>query len=444
MQGSPPRGMRDFYPDQMRNQNWLFSRWRASAMRYGFEEYNSAVVEHEELFVLKSGEEIVSQLFNFVDKGGRRVTLRPEMTPTFARMIAAKGGALPKPLKWFSVAQCFRYERMSKGRKREHYQWNLDIVGVPEVTAEAELLAAALDALEGLGLSAEDVVVRISHRGLMGAVLEGLGVPEEVRTGVLGVIDKRGKESEGILRERMEALGVPQDTVRALFAMLDEKRFDAFTNLLREQGLPTESVEDLETLFGYLEACGILDYCEFSPSIVRGLPYYTGIVFECFDRGGKFRAVFGGGRYDNLFELFGAGPLPSVGLGFGDVVIQELLRERQLLPALSRRIDFFLIPYSEVERAQAFRAAQRLRKLGFHADLVLGAKKLKGALREGARLGAKQVVLLLPEEGKQGLLVLRDLESGKEERIPEGAFLADPGRFLQGPRNGTPGSAGQE
>ena len=166
--------MRDFYPDQMRIRNWLFSRWRESATRCGFEEYSSSVVEQEELFVLKSGEEIVSQLFNFTDKGGRRVALRPEMTPTFARMIAAKGGALAKPLKWFSIAQCFRYERMSKGRKREHYQWNLDVVGVPEVTAEAELLAVALDAVEGLGLSPKDVVVRISHRGLMGAVLEGL------------------------------------------------------------------------------------------------------------------------------------------------------------------------------------------------------------------------------------------------------------------------------
>ncbi len=442
MQGSPPRGMRDFYPDEMRVQNWLFSRWRASAMRYGFEEYNSAVVEHEELFVLKSGEEIVSQLFNFVDKGGRRVTLRPEMTPTFARMIAARGGALPKPVKWFSVAQCFRYERMSRGRKREHYQWNLDVVGVPEVTAEAELLSAALDALGGMGLTAEDVVVRISHRGLMGAVLEGLGVPEEIRTGVLGVIDKRGKEAEESLRRRMETLGVSRDAVHALFALLDEKEIGAFARLLREQGLSTESVEDLETLFGYLEACGIGDYCEFSPSIVRGLPYYTGIVFECFDREGKFRALFGGGRYDNLFDLFGAGSLPSAGLGFGDVVIQELLREKQLLPALSRRIDFFLIPYSQMERARAFRTAERLRKGGFHTDLVLGARKLKGALREGARLRAERVVLLLPEELEQGLFVLRDLESGKEERVPEGAFLEDPGRFLRASGSGPSGSAG--
>jgi histidyl-tRNA synthetase len=358
-------------------------------------------------------------------------------------MIAARGGALAKPLKWFSIAQCFRYERMSKGRKREHYQWNLDIVGVPEVMAEAELLAVALDALEGLGLSAKDVVVRVSHRGLLGAVLEGLAVPKEKWAGVFGVIDKRGKESEATLWRLMEELGVPQSTLQALFPILEEETFDAFCKLLDEKGLSTEPVEDLKAFFRYLEAYEIQDYCEFSPSIVRGLPYYTGIVFECFDREGRFRALFGGGRYDNLLELFGAGPVPSAGLGFGDVVIQEILQEKGLLPEFDRGIDFFLIPYSDEQRAHAIRTAQRLRKKGFCSDLVLNAKRLKGSLREGARRGAKRVVLLLPEELEQGLLVLRDLASGREVRVPEGRFLEEPGRFLSdGP--GDPSLAGEE
>ncbi len=430
MQVSPPRGMRDFYPEQMRRQNWLFSQWRESAERYGFEEYNSSVLEQEELFVLKSGEEIVGQLFNFEDKGGRRVTLRPEMTPTFARMIAAKGGALAKPLKWFSLAQCFRYERMSRGRKREHYQWNLDIVGVPEVSAEAELLAVALDALERMGLSARDVAVRISHRGLMAAVLEALGVPGEKWAGVLGVIDKRGKEAEEKLWKLMAAQGLPEPTIRALFSMLDERRFEPFCDLLEKRGLATEPADDLRTLFEYLEAYGIQDYCEFAPSIVRGLPYYTGIVFECFDREGKFRAVFGGGRYDNLLELFGAGSVPSAGLGFGDVVIQEILQDKGLLPEVPRRLDFFLVPYAEDQRGQAFHLVQHLRKKGFRADVMLNARKLKGALREGARTGARRVVLLLPEELAQGLVVVRDLEVGEENRVACEAFLADPAAFL--------------
>jgi histidyl-tRNA synthetase len=429
--------MRDFYPDEMRTRTWLFSRWRESARCYGFEEYNSSVLEQEELFVLKSGEEIVSQLFNFTDKGGRRVTLRPEMTPTFARMIAAKGGALPKPLKWFSIAQCFRYERMSRGRKREHYQWNLDVVGVPEVTAEAELLAVALDALERLGLTEKDLVVRVSHRGLLGSVLEALAVPQEKWSEVFGVIDKRGKESEETLWRLVEGLGISQTTIRALFSILDEKTLDPFLALLAEKGLNTESVKDLKTLFSYVDDYGIQGYCEFTPSIVRGLPYYTGIVFECFDRKGKFRAVFGGGRYDKLLELFGAGSLPSVGLGFGDVVILEILKEKGLLPELSRRIDFFLIPYSREERARAVRTLQGLRKQGFCSDLLLNDKRLKGSLKEAARLRAKWAVLLLPEELEQGLLVLRDLQSGEEERIAEEQFLEAPGRFL-GPDPGDP------
>lgn len=432
MQGAPPRGMRDFYPEEMRIRNWLFSCWRESAMRYGFEEYNSSVLEQEELFVLKSGDEIIDQLFNFTDKGGRRMALRPEMTPTFARMIAAKGGALAKPVKWFSIAQCFRYERMSRGRKREHYQWNLDVVGVPEVTAEAELMAVALDALERLGLSERDLVVRISHRGLLGAVLEGLAVPEGRRSEVFGVIDKRGKESDGTLRKRLEGLGVTQTAIRTLFSMLDEKALDVFHELLDEKGLGTESVEELRTLFDYLKDYGVEGFCEFSPSIVRGLPYYTGIVFECFDREARFRAVFGGGRYDNLLELFGAGALPAAGLGFGDVVIQEILQERSLLPELSRRMDFFLIPYSQSERRRAVQAVQRLRKGGFCADLILNEKRLKGSLREAVRVGARRAVLLLPEELEKGLVVLRDLSSGDEKRVPEGEFLAEPGRFLEG------------
>jgi histidyl-tRNA synthetase len=269
----------------------------------------------------------------------------------------------------------------------------------------------------------------------MGAVLEGLDIPQESWAGVFGIIDKRGKESDETLWKLMKAQGVAESIIRELFCLLEEKSFDPFFVLLEQKGLSTASVEDLRTLFGYLEAYGVRDYCEFSPAIVRGLPYYTGIVFECFDREGKFRAVFGGGRYDNLLELFGAGSLPSAGLGFGDVVIQEILQEKGLLPGLSRRIDFFLVPFSREERAHAFGTVQQLRNQGFYSDVMLNAKKLKGALREGARLGAKWVVLLLPDELRQGLLVLRDLESGQEERVPEERFLADPGCFLRDDSN---------
>lgn len=430
MQVSPPRGTRDFFPEEMRFRNWLFSVWRETASRYGFEEYDSSILEQEELYVLKSGQEILSQLFNFTDKGGRRVALRPEMTPSLARMIAAKGGSLAKPLKWFSIVQCFRYERMSKGRKREHYQWNLDIVGVPEVAAEAELIAVALDVLKRLGLDRQDVVVRVSHRGLLSSVLQGLGVVQDRWMDVFGVIDKRGKEPDDALWKRLIDMDVPEKTLKTLFTLLDEKSMDVFYGFLDEKGLDAKPAEDLRMLFEFLESYGVTDSCEFSPSIVRGLPYYTGIVFECFDREGRFRAVFGGGRYDNLLEIFSAGKHPAVGLGFGDVVIQELLEEKKKLPQPSRRLDLFLVPYSETERPLAIQTVQRLRSLGFFTDILLNNKRLKGAMKEAARSQAKWVLLLLPEELKKGLFVIRDLKTGTEERIPQERFWDGPESFL--------------
>lgn len=414
----------------MRRRNRIFSIWRETALRYGFEEYDSSVLEQEEIYVAKSGPEILSQLFNFSDKGGRRVALRPEMTPTFARMIGAKGNALPKPLKWFSIAQCYRYERMSRGRKREHFQWNLDVVGVPEVSAEAELLALALDCLGQLGFTEQDVVVRVSHRGLLGSVLRGLEIPEEKWPEVFGIIDKRGKESDETIWKLLGEMELPEPSLRTLISMLDDRELEPFSRFVNQNGLDSQSVDELQRLFDYLAAYGLDGYCEFCPSIVRGLPYYTGTVFECFDREGQFRAIFGGGRYDNLLETLGGTKGPAVGLGFGDVVVQEIMEELGKLPLCSRRIDFVLIPYSEQERTIAIQIGQRLRKDGWFTDILLVNKKLKGALRDASRLQPKQVVLFLPEELEKGLLILRNMESGSEQRVPQELFLKEPGSFM--------------
>jgi histidyl-tRNA synthetase len=427
---SPPRGTRDFYPEQMKIRNGLFSVWRGVSAAYGFTEYDSCILEHEELYVLKSGAEILDQLYGFTDKGGRRVALRPEMTPSLARMLAAKGTTLAKPLKWFSIAQCFRYERTARGRRREHYQWNLDIVGVSEVAAEAELLAAAVEVLERLGLREEDIVIQVSHRRLLTAVLQGLEIPEDRGPQLLGIIDKRGKESEETLWKLLLELGVPEEKLRNLLDLLEEKDLEAFRVFLENKGIETRSVEEIRQLFKYLEAYGIQNYCEFCPSIVRGLPYYTGIVFECFDRERRFRAVFGGGRYDDLLELFGAGSSPAAGLGFGDVVIQEILEVKSAQPWPTRRMDFFVIPYSETERPLSIRVVQQLRRQGFVVDLLLASRKLKVALRESTRSHPERVILLLPEELGRGALVLRDMASGEEERVPLEAFLRDPRGFL--------------
>jgi len=436
MQLAPPRGTRDFYPDEMRLRNWIFSVWRETARCCGFEEYDSSILEHEELYVIKSGPEILGQLYNFEDKGARRVALRPEMTPSLARMIAARGSALPKPIKWFSIVQCFRYERMSRGRKREHYQLNLDVVGVPDVTAEAELLAAALSALSRMGFRDTDVAVRISHRGLLGAVLTGFEIPEEGHAGVFAIIDKRGKEADDNLSRQMEGLGIDPAKVRQLFGLLDDPRVETFSRFLNEHDLDATSLEDLRSLFTMMEAYGLHKYCEFAPSIVRGLPYYTGIVFECFDRRGEYRAIFGGGRYDRLMGLFQAGDLPAAGLGFGDVVIQENLARTGRTPDLTRRLDYFLIPFSEQERLQALDLLHRIRTLGGAADILLTPRKLKAALREASRVNARTALLLLPDELREGVLVLRNLEDGTEQRV-EKASLIQAGFFLPSAGGGT-------
>ena len=431
MQLTPPRGTRDFYPDEMRVRNHIFRTWRETALSCGFEEYDSSILEHEELYVLKSGPEILEQLYGFVDKGGRRVALRPEMTPTLARMIASRGNALPKPVKWFSIAQCFRYERMSRGRKREHYQWNLDIVGVADVTAEAELLAAALWCLERLGLGETDVVVRISHRGLLGSVLKGLQVSENAIPEVFRVIDKRGKEPDEDLKLQMENLGLPQAPLGDLFALLDQKNIDVFSSFFEQRGVETGAVRELKSLFALLEGYGVMDSCEFAPSIVRGLPYYTGIVFECFDRKARFRAIFGGGRYDHLLGLISGQDQRAAGLGFGDVVIQEILEADGRWKPPARSVDFFLVPFSEQERPAAVEILQRIRKQGPSADILLTPKKLKGALRDAARIPSRFALLLLPDELREGVLILRDLESGTETRMDRTDFLRNPRRVLE-------------
>lgn len=428
---APPRGTRDFYPEQMEARNALFSVWREVAVSHGFVEYDSSILEHEDLYVVKSGQEILGQLYGFTDKSGRRVALRPEMTPSLARMIAARGAALPKPLKWFSIAQCFRYERMAKGRKREHYQWNLDIVGVLEVTAEAEVLAAALSALEKLGLGERDVVVRLSHRGLLVSLFRVLEIDEDLWPALFGLIDKRGKESEETLWKQLRQLSIPEVLLRDLWKLLDEKDLEVLGAFLEKGGGETDSAEDLGRLLALLDAYGIGRYCEICPSIVRGLPYYTGAVFECFDRAGRFRALFGGGRYDRLLGLFGAGDLPAVGLGFGDVVIQEMLQARGIRPWLPKRLDFYLIPYSEAERPDAIRAARILRSRGLATDLALSPRRLKTALRECGRLNPRRAVLFLPVELAEGRVVLKNMDAAREERIPLEAFLANPADFVQ-------------
>jgi histidyl-tRNA synthetase len=416
----PPRGTRDFYPEDFRLREWLFGHFRDIARRFAFEEVDAPVLEHAELFMRKAGEEIVDQLYHF-ELHDRHLALRPEMTPSVARMVIARAGALRLPLRWFTVTQNWRYERMSRGRKREHYQWNLDIYGEPRLTAEAELIAAVFQLLDAVGLARDDVKIRINSRALLEEALRhGVlrGRPEvfEPLCIVIDKLDKIGPEKVIEMLVHPEgSVGLDSEAAERVVEMLSARSLDEAAN-----HAPNDSpaLADLRQLFGLLEAYGVADRVEFDASVVRGLAYYTGVVFEAFDTGGTLRAICGGGRYDGLTETLGGPRIPAVGLGFGDVVILELLADKGSIPELRRALDDVVYAFSEVERPAAIEVANRLRREGRAVELILGSPKLKRVMADADRSGARQVWLLGPDEVGRGVAKIRDLVSGEEREEP--------------------------
>jgi len=334
----PPRGTRDFYPEDLRLRSWLFDHFREVAHRFAFEEVDAPIVEHAELYMRKAGEEIVEQLYHFT-LHDRHLALRSEFTPSLARMVMARQGALRFPLRWFSIPQCWRYERTTRGRRREHYQWNMDIWGESSVAAEAELIAAVFAALDALGLAPGDVGMRVNHRALLEETLRGglLARRPEAFEPLCVIIDKLGKIGPEAVVEQLAAPDGPVGLSRAeateAVALLGVRDLEEAA-ARAPAGSP--ALAELRQLFSLLEAYGLADRVVFDASVVRGLAYYTGVVFEAFDTAGALRAVCGGGRYDRLLESLGGRPVPAVGFGFGDAVVLELLAERKKLPELPR------------------------------------------------------------------------------------------------------------
>ena len=294
------RGTRDFYPEDMRLRNWLFDNFMAASLLHGFEEYDAPVLEHEELYTRKQGEEITKQLYNFQDKGERKVALRPEMTPSLARMVMAKAGSLPMPIKWFSIPQCWRYERTQKGRGREHYQWNVDIWGTTEISADAELISVIVTFFEELGLTPDDIVIRISSRKVLEEVLGSLGVEGDLFAQTCIIVDKMDKLSSEVIKEQLSELGHSDTVISKIQSVLGIKDMGSLKKSLDNN---SSAISELNILFDLIDSYGMSEWVEFDASIVRGLAYYTGSVFEAHDREGKFRAICGGGRYDNLLLL---------------------------------------------------------------------------------------------------------------------------------------------
>jgi histidyl-tRNA synthetase len=418
-QGALP-GFRDFYPAEFAQRAYITRVWREVARRYAFVEYDGPPLEPLDLYTRKSGEEIVGQLYNFVDKGGREVALRPEMTPSLARMVAARANALRKPVRWFSLPQLFRYERQQKGRLREHFQLNVDIIGETDVTADAELLAVAIDIMREFGLSPDDVRARVSDRRLLRALLERIGIGDAQVDGVFGVIDKIERQPREISSEKLSALGVGEDAKAALFELMDGVTLDALRARYGDAPAVAARIADLERYHTYLENLGVAEWVQLDLTIVRGLAYYTGIVFELFDARGEFRAICGGGRYDNLLNSLGGVDLPALGFGMGDVVLGELLRARGLSDVPIGEPDFWVAAADDGDLSDVMLAATQLRRAGAAVEYALRSQTLSKQRKAAFSAGATYFLTVradFREHGSVDVDEIQRIESAGESLV---------------------------
>jgi histidyl-tRNA synthetase len=399
----PLPGFRDFLPNDCARRNYIFARWREVARRYGFVEWDGPVLEPTELYTKKSGPEIVGQLFNFTDKGEREVAMRPELTPTLARVVATHDREFKKPLKWFSIPQCFRYEKQQRGRLREHFQFNADIVGEASLDADVELIALCIDLLRGFGFGAADVVVRVSDREFWIDFLRAQKIPEEKWQEMLQIIDKSERE--------------PREKTAAKLGPLAEPAFQ----ILDGKG----GGEKLDRLLDALRARGLGEFVQIDLGIVRGLAYYSGVVFEAFDRGGKLRALAGGGRYDNLINQLSDGAVssPAIGFAMGDVVLGELIGEipvakaqMETAIAAERDLDIYIVIAKAERRAAALAQVQSLRERGYRVDYPLTAAKVGKQFQAAEQLGARVAILFGDEWPK---VKVKDLQSTEQDLIPQ-------------------------
>lgn len=415
------KGTRDYYPEEMGVRIWLYETMRKVSESFGYSEYEGPLLERFDLYIAKSSEEIVEkQSYVFEDRGGDKLTLRPELTPTLARMVAARQPELTFPLRWWSFGPFWRYERPQKGRTREFFQWNIDMVGDPSPEADAELMAIAATFLKEVGLKPDEVKILVNNRKLMDAQLEALGIPPNSRPDVFNLIDRRDKMDQESWQAYASDLGLSPEQIIGV------------ADLIQDATLWQESPE-LVRLFESIEAYGIGEYVQFAPHIIRGLVYYTGTVFEAWDTAGEHRAIFGGGRYDNLVSDVGGEPVGGVGFAVGDLIISLILEELGRLPDFSSTpAPVFFTLFDEELLHPSLSLANKLRGTGIRVTSQLQTDKIGKQFRYADRIGARVAIILGPEEAANQTISIKDLKTGEQVTVSQEKMVEKLENLLEG------------
>jgi len=429
-------GFRDFYPEDLAKRNHIFRIWRQTAAAFGFQEYDTPVLEPLDLYRAKSGDEIEAQLFSFTDKGKREVALRPEMTPSVCRLVGERAGSLKRPIKWFSIAEFYRYERMQKGRGRCFFQFNADIFGESGPEAEIELIALQIQCMRAFGLTKDDFFVRLSDRNLWFHFLGSLGLDEARIRALLGAVDKYEKNGDAAFKDYEGLFGALDPALKArVLAFLAIRSFEEIEKALTGDTASPAIVArlaDWRKLLGGLEAMGLGAFVQVDLGVVRGLAYYTGFVFEAFDRKGELRALAGGGRYDDLVGKLGGNDLPAVGFAIGDMTFALLLEERGLTPAVSHAPDIYCVVGGEAERKAAFADILALRSFGYRVEYPMRDLAFGKQFKAAADAGAKVALIYGSDELSRGVVKLRDLGDRTEREFPAGEVAATVRAFFEG------------
>src|SRR5271165_72068 len=429
-------GFRDLYPEDLAKRSHIFRLWRQSAVAFGFVEYDTPVLEALDLYKAKSGDEIEGQLFAFTDKGGREVALRPEMTPSVCRLVGARANSLKRPIKWFSIGEFYRYERMQKGRGRCFYQLNADIFGEAGPEAEIELIALLVQCMRAFGLTEKDFCVRLSDRDLWFHYLSGLGLDEPRIRALLAAVDKHERNGRDAFKSYEETFGpIAPELLKRVLGFLEIRSFEALENALGPGGgsvAMAGRLAEWRKLLGGLGAMGLADYVQVDLGVVRGLAYYTGFVFEAFDRKGELRALAGGGRYDNLVAKLGGPGLPAVGFAVGDITFALLREERGLSPAISQAPDVYCIVGGEAQRSAAFADINRLRAGGYRVEYPMKELAFGKQFKAAADSGARIALIYGGDELARGVVKMRDLADRSERDFPAGEVEAAVRGFFEG------------